>query len=136
MELKATRPAVYSGSPFAKSLQTNTIAIHLASPIMINPIIYSGISLRKSMANKNIRIGPITQFCTNDSSRTFQSLNTRPSFSYFTFASGGYIMTIRPMAMGTEVVPTCILDNTSEKFGTKYPKPIPIAMAPKIQNVR
>jgi len=33
-------------------------------------------------------------------------LNTSPSSSYFTLASGGYIMRIRPIAMGILVVPT------------------------------
>ena len=136
MELNATSPAVYSGSPFARSLHTKTMAIHLARPIMISPIMYSGISLRNKMAKKNIKIGPIIQFCTKDRRSTFQSLNTCPSFSYFTFASGGYIITIRPMASGTDVVPICMLESTSEKLGTTYPKPNPMAIAPKIQKVR
>ena len=53
---------------------------------------------------QNIRIGPMTQFCTSDSPSTFQSRNTSPSSSYFTLASGGYIIRIRPMAMGMLVV--------------------------------
>ena len=59
----------------------------------------------KPMASTNIRIGPITQFCTSDNPSTFQSRNTSPSSSYFTLASGGYIMRISPMAMGMFVVP-------------------------------
>ncbi len=37
---------------------------------------------------------------------TRQLRNTRPSSSYLTLASGGYIIRISPMAMGMEVVPT------------------------------
>ena len=58
------------------------------------------------MARTNIRIGPMTQFCTSDSPSTFQLRKTSPSSSYFTLASGGYIIRIRPMAMGILVVPT------------------------------
>ena len=46
------------------------------------------------------------QFCARESPRIFQSRKTRPICSYFTFASGGYIMRIRPIAMGMLVVPT------------------------------
>jgi hypothetical protein len=35
--LKATNPAAYCVSPFAKSFQTMTIAMHRASPIMMIP---------------------------------------------------------------------------------------------------
>ena len=52
------------------------------------------------MASTNIRIGPITQFCTSDNPNTFQSRNTSPSSSYFTFASGGYIIRIKPDGNG------------------------------------
>ena len=48
----------------------------------------------------------MTQFCTSDSPSTFQLRNTSPSSSYFTLASGGYIIRISPMAMGMLVVPT------------------------------
>ncbi len=57
-------------------------------------------------ANRNIRIGPMTQFWTSDTPSTFQSRNTSPSSSYFTLASGGYIIKINPSAMGMFVVPT------------------------------
>ncbi|MNP28461.1 hypothetical protein D3C76_1214250 [compost metagenome] len=136
MELKATNPAVYSGSPLAKSLQTRTIAIHLARPIMMSPIMYSGKSLKNRKAKKNIKIGPMIQFCTKESSNTFQSLKTRPSFSYFTLANGGYIITIRPTAIGIEVVPTCIRDNISAKLGINVPRISPTPIAPKIQKVK
>ena len=42
IELNATSPAAYSVSPLASSFQTITIAIHLASPMMIRPTMYSG----------------------------------------------------------------------------------------------
>ncbi len=105
MELKATRPAQYSVSPFARSFQTMTMAMQRARPIMMRPTMYSGYPLRKMTARTNIRIGPMTQFCTSDRPRTLKFLNTSPSSSYFTLASGGYIMRIRPMAMGILVVP-------------------------------
>ena len=57
------------------------------------------------MARTNIRIGPITQFCTSDRPSIFQLRKTSPSSSYFTLASGGYIIRIRPMAIGILVVP-------------------------------
>ena len=47
----------------------------------------------------------MTQFCTSDRPSTFQLRKTSPSSSYFTLASGGYIIRIRPMAMGMFVVP-------------------------------
>ena len=48
----------------------------------------------------------MTQFCTSDSASTFVLRKTSPSSSYFTFASGGYIIRIRPTAIGIDVVPT------------------------------
>ena len=48
----------------------------------------------------------MTQFWTSDSARTLKLRKTWPSSSYFTLASGGYIIRIRPMAMGMLVVPT------------------------------
>ena len=48
----------------------------------------------------------MTQFCSSERPRTFRFLNTSPSSSYLTLARGGYIIRIRPMAMGMLVVPT------------------------------
>ena len=62
------------------------------------------------MASTNISTGPITQFCTSDRPSTFQLRKTSPSSSYRTFASGGYIIRIRPMAIGMLVVPTEAVD--------------------------
>ena len=45
------------------------------------------------------------QFWTSDSPRTLKFLKTSPSSSYFTLARGGYIIRMRPMAIGMFVVP-------------------------------
>ncbi len=50
-------------------------------------------------------MGPMIQFCTSERPRILQLRNTSPSSSYLTFASGGYIIRIRPRAMGMFVVP-------------------------------
>ena len=106
MLLKATRPAAYSVLPLASSFQTITMAMQRASPIMIRPTRYSGLSGSKSAASTNISTGPISQFCTRDKPRIFLFWNTSGISSYFTLAKGGYIITIKPMAMGMLVVPT------------------------------
>ena len=90
----------------------------------------------KPMASTNIRIGPMTQFCTSDSPSTFQSRNTSPNSSYFTLASGGYIIRIRPSAMGMFVVPTWKRLMNDSMPGRKCPSPTPTAIARKIQTVR
>ena len=41
-----------------------------------------------------------------ESPRIHQLRNTCPSSSYLTLASGEYIMRMRPMAIGTDVVPS------------------------------
>ena len=46
---------------------------------------------------------------------------TSPSSSYCTLASGGYIITIRPMAMGMEVVPMEALWMALPICGQTYP---------------
>ena len=45
------------------------------------------------------------QFWTSDRARTRVFLKTSPNSSYFTLASGGYIIRMRPAAMGMFVVP-------------------------------
>jgi hypothetical protein len=47
----------------------------------------------------------MSQFWTSERATTFLSLKTFPRSSYFTFASGGYIIMMRPIAMGIEVAP-------------------------------
>ncbi len=66
----------------------------------------SGRPARKTAARRNISTGPTTQFWTTERPSTFLSRKTSPSSSYRTFASGGYIIKISPMAMGIDVVPT------------------------------
>lgn len=72
----ATKPAAYSRLPSANSFHTITMAMQRAKPIRINPIIYSGWSRKKIMANANIKIGPTTQFKTKERVRTLVSLKT------------------------------------------------------------
>ena len=77
-----------------------------AIPTRISPYMNSGWSRRKMTARANIRTGPTIQFWTSDKPSTLVFWNTFPSSSYFTFASGGYIMRMSPMAIGIDVVPT------------------------------
>ncbi|MNT88443.1 hypothetical protein D3C72_2290090 [compost metagenome] len=51
-------------------------------------------------------------------------------------ASGGYIITIRPMAMGILVEPTDRLFSQAGSPSNRLPSPTPMAMARKIQTVR
>ena len=51
-------------------------------------------------------------------------------------ASGGYIITISPIAIVTDVVSIEMLDNHFEKPGKKYPSPIPTPIAIKIHKVK
>lgn len=57
------------------------------------------------MASKNINVGPTNQFWTNEILSTFTFLKTSGSFSYLTFAIGGYIIRIKPIAIRIFVVP-------------------------------
>jgi len=52
----------------------------------------------------NIKIGPMIQFSSKDNPNTLWFLNTLPNSSYLTLVRGGYIITIKPMAMGIDVV--------------------------------
>src|SRR5688572_591247 len=88
------------------------------------------------MAKRNINTGPITQFSSNEMPSILVFLSTSPIFSYRTLASGGYIISISPMAKGIFVVP---LENkliNLPEDGIKYPIPTPIAIARKIHRVR
>jgi hypothetical protein len=62
--------------------------------------------------------------------------NTVFSLLYFTFARGGYIIRMSPMAMGSGAGPTFTLSMTSAAPGHTYPSRTPAAMARKIQSVR
>ena len=107
-----------------------------AIPTRIRPYIRNGWSRRKTTARTNIRTGPTIQFWTSDRPRTFVSLNTLCSSSYRTFASGGYIIRMSPIAIGIDVVPTESPVISAGTAGEKYPMAIPAAMARKIQRVR
>ena len=78
----------------------------------------------------------MTQFCTSDRPSTFQLRNTSPISSYRTFASGGYIIRIRPMAMGMLVVPTWKPLINASTPGMKRPTATPAAIARNIHSVR
>lgn len=84
----------------------------------------------------NINMGPTIQFKTSETLNTFVSLNTCPKFSYFTFAKGGYIIRINPIARGIFVVPLEKELINPDEEGIKYPIPTPMAIAIKIQSVR
>ena len=51
----------------------NTIAMHRASPTMINPVRNSGRSGKKIHANANMNAGPRIQFKISDSVRSLRS---------------------------------------------------------------
>jgi hypothetical protein len=53
-----------------------------------------------------------------------------------TLVSGGYIITIKPMASGILVVPVDRAENVPVIIGKKYPIDTPIIMAMNIQRVR
>jgi hypothetical protein len=112
------------------------MAMQRARPMRIRPVMYSGLSARNTMARTNISSGPITQFCSSDRASRRLSANTWCSSSYFTLASGGYIITIRPMAMGRLVEPSDRLFSQAGRPANRLPRPTPRAMARKIQTVR
>jgi hypothetical protein len=88
------------------------------------------------IARKNISTGPITQFWIRLNPRILKLWKTFPIFSYRTFAKGGYIIKIRPIAMGILVVPILNLSQKAGILGKRYPIPIPTAIDRKIQSVR
>jgi hypothetical protein len=63
-------------------------------------------------------------------------LKTSGSFSYLTLASGGYIIRIRPMAIGMFVVPELNEFQKSEIPGQKYPIITPANITRNIHRVR
>jgi hypothetical protein len=120
--------------------------MHRARPIRIIPYIYGrfalsfpGKSLKNTIARANMRIGPIIQFCTSDRPRILKFLNTLPSSSYLTFARGGYIIRISPIAIGMLVVLSGEDFRESQNSaidGKKNPENTPTNIARKIQSVR
>ena len=83
-----------------------------------------------------MRIGPTTQFCTRESPNTRLFRKTSGSSSYRTFVKGGYIITIKPTAIGIEVVPTLNRLRKGTTPGTSQPDSTPSSIAPKIHAVR
>ena len=71
------------------------------------------------MARTNIKIGPTNQFKTREMDRILVFLNTFGSKEYLTFAKGGYIIKINPMAMGMLLVPLLNELTKSGKLGKK-----------------
>ena len=98
-----------------------------------------GNSLKNRIASANIRTGPIIQFCTRERPRILKFRKTPPNSSYFTFASGGYIIRIKPIAIGIFVVLSGEDFNESQNVaiaGKKYPEKTPINIARNIHSVR
>jgi hypothetical protein len=95
--------------------------------------------LKKRIANVNIRTGPMIQFCIRESPSILKFLKTPPNSSYLTFASGGYIIRIRPIAIGIFVV---LSGDDFKEFqksaieGKKYPETTPVNIARNIHRVR
>src|SRR5690606_24584975 len=88
------------------------------------------------MASKNIKTGPITQFKISEMERILTFLNISGNKEYLTLANGGYIINMRPIAIGIFVVPVLNELRYSGNEGIKYPMPTPTAMARNIQRVR
>src|SRR5690625_4209082 len=88
------------------------------------------------IASANINTGPIIQFKNKEIDKIFTFLKTLGNIEKSTFAKGGYIIKINPMAMGIFVDPTLNLSTKSGVFGKKYPMEIPINIARKIHKVR
>jgi len=84
-----------------------------------------------------MRMGPTIQFCTRDRPRILQLRNTSPRLFVAHFGQGGYIITIRPTAMGIDVVPMGrALDSLADPVAKHIRRPRPIAIARKIHKVR
>src|SRR5690606_10364098 len=85
-----------------------------------------------------MRSGPIIQFCKSERPRMRVSANTFGISSYFTFARGGYIIRISPIAMSTFVCSPIVSRSFNASTGAwrKYPSATPIAITAKIQTVR
>jgi hypothetical protein len=84
----------------------------------------------------NINMGPMIQFNSRDTPKTFVFLNTSFSFSYRTLAKGGYIINISPTAKGMLVVPDEKELMNVEEEGKKYPMATPIPIAKNIHKVK
>src|SRR5690349_13515273 len=129
----ATSTAAYSLSPHASMFQINTIAIQRASPTRIKPVRYSGYSGSSSHARPNISAGPTTQLSSRDNPDIFQFAATSGIFPYLTFASTGYIIHNRPIAIGRDTVSSFADSSAGPSAGNSLPSAIPSAIAPKFQ---
>src|ERR1017187_491867 len=103
---------------------------------MMRPAMDSGQWRRNRMARPNISSGPITQFCNSERPRIFLFRKTSPNSSYRTFAKGGYIIRMRPTAIGMEVVPALKRFRKGTTPGSAQPAATPTSMAVKIHTVR
>ena len=97
---------------------------------------YSGLSGRKMIASANMKTGPITQFWMRERPRTFLSRKTAGNSSYRTLAKGGYIIKMRPSAIGTFVAPIWKESMKPLTLGTSVPSAMPAPIAAKIHTVR
>ena len=84
----------------------------------------------------NMRIGPMIQLSNKETLRTFVFLKTSFSLSYLTFAKGGYIISIKPIAKGILVVPEENELIKEDDEGIKKPMATPTAIAINIQSVK
>lgn len=84
----------------------------------------------------NISIGPIIQFRNKETANTLVFLKTSFSLSYFTFANGGYIISIKPIAKGIFVVPVEYEFIKLPDEGKKQPIATPVAIAVNIHRVK
>ena len=81
-------------------------------------------------------MGPTIQLRNKEAPKTFVFLNTSPICSYFTFANGGYIIRISPIAKGILVVPLEKELISPLLEGIKYPTATPKTIAKNIQSVK
>jgi hypothetical protein len=95
------------------------MAIHGAIPMMIKPVMYSGYSFRKKVANKNIKKGPTIHVIKNETVSNFGFSNILGTCEKSILVNGGYIIKINPIANGILVVPEENELMKSAEFGIK-----------------
>src|SRR3990172_7383826 len=132
--------AARSLSPHAMSFQTRTMAIHRASPTLITPVRKAGSSGSSSHARTNISSGPTTQDriseLANRARSSMPSERICPRPSQRTLASTGYIITSRPIAIGSDTVPTRSASSHVSSWGTADPSTSPPTIARPIHTGR
>ena len=112
------------------------MAIQGAKPMMINHVMYSGSSLKKNVANKNIKKGPTIQVMKNEADNNLGFSNICGTFEKSILVNGGYIIKIKPIAKGIFVVPVEKELIKLAELGIKYPILTPTNIAKKIQSVK